>query len=460
MNSKARRDRVLTGLRAAVESSQGQPARFSLTDRMERYGVPGAAITVVNDDMIEWTHFVGTARPDGTRVGNETLFQAASISKAVAAVGILALAEAGDIDLDLDVNEQLRSWRLPASEHTRGQPVTPRHLLSHTGGLTVPGFPGYAHGTVLPNVVDVLSGGGNTPAVESFALPGSTSQYSGGGSTMLQLLVEDVTGRRFGEFMLDVVLTPLGMLDSAYESEPSPDRHVRAAHGHDVNGTPVAGGWHAYPELQAAGLWTTSRDLAHWLIGMQRILRGEKSGPISRQTAEMMVAGLGPFGLGPELGGLGRHRRFGHSGSNEGFRSQVDALIDDSTGAAILTNGAGGTTLIAELRKALADEYGWGPIGPPPIDTVEVDEQILSSLAGRYVGPYGLPMHLVHEGGDLFMPTRYGRRHALAVGQSTFVDEETGAVLQFEFLNGSVQRIAVLAEGSEVMAFTPEIKGG
>ena len=277
---------------------------------------------------------------------------------------------------------------------------------------------------------------------------------------MLQLLVEDVTGRRFGEFMLDVVLTPLGMLDSAYESEPSPDRHVRAAHGHDVNGTPVAGGWHAYPELQAAGLWTTSRDLAHWLIGMQRILRGEKSGPISRQTAEMMVAGLGPFGLGPELGGSGRHRRFGHSGSNEGFRSQVDALIDNSTGAAILTNGAGGTTLIAELRKALADEYGWGPIGPPPIDTVEVDEQILSSLAGRYVGPYGLPMHLVHEGGDLFMPTRYGRRHALAVGQSTFVDEETGAVLQFEFLNGSVQRIAVLAEGSEVMAFTPEIKGG
>jgi len=158
---------------------------LSIRARMERYCVPGAALAVIDDGRIAWTGEYGSAVAGGAAVRPDTLFQAASISKAVAATAVLALVEAGDIDLDADVNSMLRSWRLPESEHTDGHPVTVRHLLSHTAGLTVPGFPGYAEGEPLPSVTDILDGrpGSHTPEVRSYARPGAVMQYSGGGST-------------------------------------------------------------------------------------------------------------------------------------------------------------------------------------------------------------------------------------------------------------------------------------
>lgn len=461
MTNDERRRRVENGLRPAVEIAGHPIERHSILDRMRRYATPGVSMSVVDGDEIAWTSHVGEAS-DGRKVDDSTLFQAASISKMVAAIGVLALAEAGDLDLDADVNSLLSGWRLPESVHISQHPVTLRHLLSHTAGTTVPGFPGYASGTPLPSTVDVLSGRGNTPAVESFAPPGTVTQYSGGGSTIVQLLVEETTGRSFGEVMHDIVLAPFGMDDSAYEQPITGDRRARAAAGHDAVGRPVVGGHHSYPELQAAGLWTTSADLARWVIGVQRILRGDATTPISRSTAEAMIAGNGPFGLGPEIGGEGRHRRFGHSGSNEGFRGQVDALASTATGAAILVNGAGGTTLIAEIRKALADELDWGPIGDPPIVTVEPDPALLAALVGHYRGPFGLPLRLETDGSEIWSPAPYGRRRMLATAPHRFLDEETGATLVVETRTDAtghidrVSRIAVFAGDSEIMAFEPE----
>jgi CubicO group peptidase (beta-lactamase class C family) len=291
-----------------------------------------------------------------------TLFQAASISKAVAAVGVLVLVEWAT--WTSTSRERPVALVAPARQRAHAeQPVTLRHLLSHTAGTTVPGFPGYAVGTALPSVTEVLSGGGNTPPVESFARPATRTQYSGGGTTIVQLLVTEVTGRPFPELMAELVLRPFGMTDSAYDQPFAAELGRRAAIGHDAAGRPVPVGHHVYPELQAAGLWTTSIDLARWLIGVQEILRGDASGPISRETALAMITphGDGSFGLGPELGGEGDLRRFGHSGGNEGFRSQMDGSRRSTPPvAAILTNAAGGTTLCAELRRAFAEEYGWG----------------------------------------------------------------------------------------------------
>ena len=177
--------------------------------------------------------------------------------------------------------------------------------------------------------------------------------------------------------------------------------------------------------------------------------------------ARAMVTPIAPgtFGLGPETGGDGTLRRFGHSGSNEGFRSQVDGLVELPTGAAILTNADGGTTLIAELRRSLTDEYGWGEIGAPPIRLAEVPDDVLRSYAGRYVGPFGRPMKLEFADGELFSPAPYGRRLMLPLGETTFLDEETGATLEVERDGSRVSRIAVLVDGNELMAFDP-VAGG
>ena len=325
MTTSSRQRRVEEGLLAALQVTGRPVETYGFADRMERYRIPALSIAAVDDGEIAWAAGYGAQAT--------TLFQAASISKAVAAVGVLALVEQGVLHLDDDVNAQLRSWRLPESAFTTGQPVTLRHLLSHTAGLTVPGFPGYSVGAAVPSVPDLLSGRGGsaTPAVESFAVPGTVSQYSGGGSTIVQQLVCDVTGRPFAEVMHELVLGPFGMVDSAYEQPLAPARQRRAAVAYDDHARPVPGGFHVYPELQAAGLWTTAVDLARWLIGVQQILRGDRSGPISTETARLMVTPVladGAFGLGPELGGVGALRRFGHSGRNEGFNSQADGLVE------------------------------------------------------------------------------------------------------------------------------------
>jgi CubicO group peptidase (beta-lactamase class C family) len=460
------------GTRAAIEGGLVPAIRvrgaaitddLSLTARMERYCVPGAALAIIDDGRIAWTGEYGASIVGGPAVRADTLFQAASISKAVAATAVLALVEAGDIDLDTDVNSMLRSWHLPTSEHTATQPVTLRHLLSHTAGLTVPGFPGYAEGEPVPSVTDILDGrhGTHTPEVRSYAMPGSVMQYSGGGSTIVQQLVCDVTGRSYADVMHDLVLAPCGMLDSAYDQPITGARRARAATGHDPRGIAVAGGHHTYPELQAAGLWTTAADLARWLLALQAALRGDTHGVLTTSTARMMVTAVDPgtFGLGPELGGSGATARFGHSGSNQGFRSRMDALVDGGTGFALLTNAAGGTTLAGEVRRAVAQAFDWGHVDGREIDPVEISADTLARYAGHYTGPFDLPMRLVHDvtTGELYSPAPYGRRHMYPLGPTTFLDEETGAVLEVhQHADGRVERVAVLVDSSEIMAFTPD----
>lgn len=447
------------GLLGALRISGRPETRYSLADRMARYGVPGVSIAAIDDGEVAWAAAHGTTTAGGSApVDVGTLFQAASISKAVAAVAVLALVEHGTLQLDTDVNTMLRSWRLPDSTHTATEPVTLRRLLSHTAGTTVPGFPGYGAGTPLPSPVDVLRGLGNTPAVESFATPGTVSQYSGGGSTIVQVLLGDVTGRPFADLVADLVLGPLGMVDSAYDQPIAPTRAARAATGHGATGAPVAGGHHVYPELQAAGLWTTATDLARFLVGMQQVLRGDRVGPISRDTARLMVTRVdgGPFGLGPELVGDGTDRLFGHSGGNEGFRSQMDAMVDGGSGGVVLTNADAGTTLCGEVRRAFADVFGWCDLGTPGITLADVDHDVLRSYTGRYRGPFDRPMRLEFADGELFSPSPYGRRQMLPIGPTTFVDEETGATLEVATTDGRVTRIAVLVGDAELMAFVPE----
>jgi CubicO group peptidase (beta-lactamase class C family) len=458
-----RRARVEHGLRALVQVSNRPLEQFSLVERMERYGVPGASIAVVDDGEVAWSAGYGSISRGSSPVHADTLFQAASVSKAVAAVGVLALAERGVIDLDADVNSMLRSWRLPESAHTDGSPVTVRHLLCHRAGLTVPGFPGYtddaASAGSVPDAVGVLDGRGNTPAVESFAVPGTVSQYSGGGSTIVQVLVGDVTGRPFAEVMHELVLGPLGMAESAYV-QPLPEaRRHRAAIGHGATGEPVPGGAHVYPELQAAGLWTTAVDLARWLLGVQAMLRGE-AGPLSQHMAQQMVSPVdgGPFGLGPETGGEGGYRRFGHSGANEGFRSQMDALVERPVGAVVLTNADAGTALCAEVRRSFAAEYDWGDVGTTTVEIADVDPAVLRSYAGRYAGPFDRPMRLEYADGELFSPAPYGRRRMLPIGPTSLIDEETGALLEVRHAaddaGADTLRIAVMVNGAELMGFT------
>src|SRR5262249_16319368 len=155
------------------------------------------SLAIIQDGKIVKAKGYGVTEKGGkTPITTTTLFQAGSISKAVAAMGALHLVEQGKLMLDEDVNSRLTSWKVPENEFTKDKKVTLRGILSHSAGLTVHGFPGYAVDSPFPTLVQILDGEkpANTQAIRVDILPGSRWRYSGGGYTIMQQMILDVAG--------------------------------------------------------------------------------------------------------------------------------------------------------------------------------------------------------------------------------------------------------------------------
>jgi len=361
----------------------------TLAERMAALHVPGVSIAVLHNGMLEWAQGFGVRQIGGAEVNAETLFQAGSISKPVAATAALHLVGEGKLSLDEDVNAKLTSWKVPPSSAAPGATVTLRELLTHTAGFTVHGFPGYAAGAAVPTVVQVLNGEkpANTDPIRLENVPGKEWRYSGGGYTVMQQLVLDVAKEPFPKLLHDSMLAPIGMTHSTYE-QPLPERlRANAATPYAGDGTPIPGGAHTYPEMAAAGLWTTPSDLTKYMIEVQQSLLGKANHVLSRElTQQMLTAGKGNWGLGLQIGGSATNPYFSHGGVNEGFESLFVAYSHNGEGAAVMTNAAGGSRLAEEMMGSIATVYGWPDFRPVVRTAVKVDRSVL----GRYAGTYEL----------------------------------------------------------------------
>jgi len=364
-------------------------AAFSMADRMSLHQVPGVSVAVINDGRVEWARGYGLLeRGTTTAVDTATLFQAASISKPVAAMAALRLVEQGRLSLDADINTQLKSWKLPENTFTRAQPVTLRRLLSHNAGTTVSGFPGYASGVAVPTTIEVLNGTApaNTGPVRVDTTPGAIWRYSGGGTTIVQLLMQDASGQDFPTLMRSTVLQPANMVHSGYEQPLPASRASAAATAHRTSGQPITGKWHTYPEMFAAGLWTTPSDVSRLLIEVQRSLRGESNRILSKaMTEQMLTLQAGAYGLGFGVGSGTGWSTFSHGGSNAGFRAFAVAFADRGQGAVIMTNSDNGGVVAQEVLRAIAREYNWPTFTAIEKVAVSLTPDALAPLAGKYV---------------------------------------------------------------------------
>lgn len=400
-----------------LEGVELDPA--SLAERMEHYGVPALSVAMWSDGEIVWARAWGLADVEQSREATpDTLFQAASISKPVAAMGLLTLVDEGLIDLDQDVNDLLTSWKVPTNELTAETPVTLRGLLSHTAGTTVHGFPGYSRDSEIPTTVGVLDGEGNTDPVRVDIEPGTEWRYSGGGYTIAQLLASDLTGRPFAELLGEKVLAPLGMPASAYEQPLSEARSGEAATAYRGDGSAVEGTWHVYPEMAAAGLWTTATDLARFAMSIQHARGGGEHPVLSTAMLDAMVERqLGDYGLGLGLRGEGTF--FGHGGSNEGFRCNLIAELDGDSGVAMMTNSDRGGALASEFLLSVAREQGWKVFKPTVKQVVELAPARLEALVGRYSteGPPGA-LEVYFEEGDIWVRSEWDGDSALLLAES------------------------------------------
>jgi CubicO group peptidase (beta-lactamase class C family) len=310
-----------------------------------------------------------------------TLFQAASLSKPVTALGALLLVQRGRLELDRDVSQWLKSWKPE-------EPITLRQLLSHTAGLSVWGFAGYTPGAPLPNTLQILNGRppANSDSVRVTTPPGMRVRYSGGGYVAVQQLIIDVTQLPFEEYMRKEVLSPIGMSQSTFGQPLSADQARTAALGHRRDGAKLEGGWMVHPELAAAGLWTTPTDLARMMIELQDALAGRPSRILKTEGAREMLtgrvdnAGLGLFLTGPN----GTSRRFVHSGRNAGFDALLVGYKNGRQGAIVMINRNNNEGFINEVLESIAREYGW-PDYVPQAEQLEY-EAVPSSIQAAYAG--------------------------------------------------------------------------
>jgi CubicO group peptidase (beta-lactamase class C family) len=345
---------------AATVGAEPSPERVQAL--LEKYGVPGASVALIEDSEIVWARGYGVKELGRQEwVTESTLFQAGSISKPVAALGAILLVQRGKLGLDEDVNDRLSSWRVPETAFTQVQPVTIRLLLSHRAGVTVHGFPGYAAGAKVPTILEVLEGRSpaNTPPIVVDMPPGRAFRYSGGGFCILQQLINDVAAAPFEDTMDTLVLGPLGMNDSTYRQPLPEEKRGEAATGHQSRG-PIEGSWNTYPEMAAAGLWTTAKDLARFGITIQRAWKGGSGAILSRGLAREMLTpqGTGSYGLGLVVRGNGQALSFSHGGVNAGFESRLVVFPAVGQGAVVMTN-ANVTKLVDELLDILRAEYRW-----------------------------------------------------------------------------------------------------
>ncbi len=370
---------------------KGRSLQFMrMDDRMRHHGVPGVSIAVINGHAPAWARGYGMANSrTGEPVTAITLFQAASVSKPVVAMLALSLVDAGLLELDQDVNVALRTWRRPDSEYSRDSKVTLRTLLAHSAGLNASGFLGYEVGTKLPTLTQILEG--ETPAnsvpIRVRAEPGARWHYSGGGYLVVQQLLEDLTGEPFSRLVKTVLFERLDMERSTYAQPLSERQESAAAIGHSDDGEPITGGWRVYPELAAAGLWTTPSDLSRLVVALQRAVSGSDVSTLSRDMATSMVMPQqADWGLGFNVGTTGQARWVTHTGHNEGFTCYLFAYTGLGQGAVVMANADQADELIMEILRGIAHVYGWPDFQPDEISVQAVDP----ATYDRYLGEYAL----------------------------------------------------------------------
>lgn len=451
--------RIETCLPPTVVVKGEPPACTPLLTRMQQLHIPGVSIAVVHNGVIQWARGYGVASPDNKPVTPETIFQAGSISKPVAAMATLRLVQEGKLSLDVDVNTKLTSWKVPASDAAPGAVVTLRELMTHTAGMTVHGFPGYAAGAPVPALVQVLNGEkpANTQAIRIETPPGTRWNYSGGGITIMQQLMLDVSHEPFPKLLHDSVLAPIGMTHSTYEQPLPAALQPKAAAPYDVHGVAVPGGAHTYPEMAAAGLWTTPSDLGRYIIENQQSLQGKANHVLSQaMTKQMMTAGMGSWGLGVQIGGSPSNPYFTHGGSNEGFEALFFGYENNGDGAAIMTNAQGGSRICSEIMSAIAVAYNWPDFQPPVRTMIHLPPEALTRFAGTYQAttPPNFAVTVTVENGQLVGQPAHGSK-ALLFPESPakfFVKEFP---IEVEFVpndKGEITSLIVHQPGQEIRA--------
>lgn len=389
-------------------------------------------------------------------VTTSTLFQAASISKSLNGFGILKLAQDKKIDIYTDINNYLRSWQFPYDSLSNGKIITIANLLSHTGGINISGFDGYTKADSLPTILQILNGEkpANSDAVKSIFEPNLKYRYSGGGTTISQLIIEDVTGKSYTDYMANNILKPIGMKNSFYTNTTSEKKLKLLATGYNAD-SEVTMKYHIYPEKSAAGLWTNPIELSKFVIEVQKSLVGKSNKILSQKMTQLMLT---PYvdnssALGVFIEDKEGIKYFRHGGVNEGFTSLYFGSVENGNGAVVMCNSTD-KTILYEIVNSIATVYKWENYYKPVLKkVVKIDSVELSKYVGRYTFN-GREYIISQDKGNLFLEL-IGQKWQIYFTSPTdfFMYQAPGIEHQFIFNDSKIESFEIkLNDGKTIVA--------
>ncbi|MBK6345126.1 MAG: beta-lactamase family protein [Bacteroidales bacterium] len=430
--------------------------KATLEERLAFYKIPGISIAVIDNGEINWARGfgykdVGTKEP----VTQNTLFQAASISKVLTAIAFMKLKENQEIDLDIDVNSYLKSWKIPSNNGWQPS-VKLRELLSHTAGMTVSGFGGYSIDKKRPTTIQILNGENpaNSLPIKVNIFPGLHARYSGGGFVVAQLILEDKFKHSFDFIMDSLVLSPLNLKSSTFEQPPSGVKEKLTATGYVLDYQPVNGKYDIHPEMAAAGLWTTPLELARIIIEIQNAVKG-KSDYISAESANEMLTKQNTDATGIGLGfwfyqdSGGDSLLFTHAGGNDGFQSVFFGYKSLGKGVIVMINSSNDYELMYEVIRSVASEYNWPDKFNNEIKKHEIKNEVLDAYSGKYT---------FDQDGDIIIKNDNGRLSLqmpsqtpvclIAESDNQFYSDQLNIKVIFSYSGNKVENLTIQQEGA------------
>lgn len=447
-NTSGIKDEILkieTGLLPAIVIENEDRITYSIIERMQYYDVPGLSIAVIKDNKIEWAKSYGVKEKGTTDIVTlNTMFQAASMSKPITGIVAVKLAEQGKIDLYKSVNEQLSSWQIPENEFTEKTAVTPELLLMHLGGINVHGFHGYSASDTIPTIIDILNGTSpaNSEPMEVVFEPGTKWEYSGGGYTILQLLMEDVSGKPFPQLMKESLFDPLGIKNSTFSHNLSKSEEESIAKAYKYDGSMVDGGYNIYPEKAAAGLWCTPSDYAKMVIEIQKAYFGQSDKIVSQKAAETLVTrnrGIMGYGFMIRLHGDSTAIAFG--GGNKGFTCNIFSYFHQGSGAVIMVNSDNGKVM-GEILRSMSEQYSWPEFKPKTMKAADVATSTLLNYVGTYKGistdNVEFTFEISLENNCMYSTINNKRRKLYAKNEKEFIIPEGDWSITFKDMDGKI----------------------
>jgi CubicO group peptidase (beta-lactamase class C family) len=335
-------------------------SKINIEERMQHYHISGLSLATIKDGQVSATECYGVRETGTTNfVDTDTVFNACSMSKFVTGMLVMILTEQGVLDLDGDVNEQLLKWKVP--HHRFPAEVTLRRLLSHQSGVIDPddSFSERILTDSGPSMVEILEGKTlycKSP-IEVKVEPGSEFHYSDAGYCIIQQVIEDVTGKPFGQVTSELIFNPLKMKHSSFRKDIPKEGMSNFSCGHNKDGRLIDGGYSIYPYQAASGLWTTPVDIARLVIELTGSLKGQSKIGLTDVKAREMIRSQGCkewAGLGVFLDGAEEELEISSLGWGIGYQSMIAAYPHLGNGLVIMTNTDTG---LHQLKGLIGEVY-------------------------------------------------------------------------------------------------------